>query len=56
MVLQLALQILNNKEPVLFEGSNNYLRDFVYVNDVVQANLIYKFKNERHLQHWIWKK
>lgn len=40
MVLQLALQILNNKEPVLFEGSNNYLRDFVYINDVVQANLI----------------
>ena len=40
MVLQLALQILKNNEPILFKGSDKYLRDFVYVKDVVQANLL----------------
>ena len=40
MVLQLGLQILDHKKPKLFEGSNLYLRDFVYVEDIVQGNLL----------------
>jgi ADP-L-glycero-D-manno-heptose 6-epimerase len=39
MVIQLAHQILNGKSPRLFEGSNNILRDFIYIEDVVQANI-----------------
>ena len=37
MIIQLGHQILNNKSPRLFENSNLILRDFVYIEDVVQA-------------------
>lgn len=40
MVLQLGLQILDNKPPRLFFNSDKILRDFVYIEDVVQANAI----------------
>lgn len=39
MVLQFGLQILNNQAPKLFEGSDKIKRDFIYIKDVVQANL-----------------
>jgi ADP-L-glycero-D-manno-heptose 6-epimerase len=39
MVIQLAHQILDGKPPRLFEGSNNILRDFIYIEDVIQANI-----------------
>lgn len=39
-VLQFALQILSNKAPRLFEGSDKIYRDFVYIKDVVNANLM----------------
>jgi len=39
MVIQLGHQILSSKNPRLFEGSSNILRDFVYIEDVVQANI-----------------
>jgi len=39
MVIQIAHQILDGKPPRLFEGSNNILRDFVYIEDVIQANI-----------------
>lgn len=39
MIIQLGHQILNNKSPRLFENSNLILRDFVYIEDVVQANI-----------------
>jgi len=39
MVLQLGLQILSNKAPRLFYGSDKILRDFVYIEDVIQANI-----------------
>jgi ADP-L-glycero-D-manno-heptose 6-epimerase len=39
MVIQLAHQILDGKSPRLFKGSNNIMRDFVYIDDVVQANI-----------------
>ena len=39
MVTQLGLQILDNKAPRLFENSNQILRDFIYIDDVVQANI-----------------
>lgn len=38
MVLQFGLQILSGKAPCLFNGSDTILRDFVYINDVLQAN------------------
>ena len=40
MVLQFGLQILSGKNPRLFEGSNKIKRDFVYIKDIVQANLL----------------
>ncbi len=39
MVLQFGHQILSGKTPRLFEGSDNILRDFIYIEDVVQANI-----------------
>lgn len=40
MVLQLGLGLLAGKAPRLFEGSDKILRDFVYIDDVVSANLL----------------
>ena len=39
MVIQLGHQILNGSAPRLFEGSDKILRDFVYIEDVIQANI-----------------
>lgn len=38
-VLQFALQLLSNKAPRLFKGSDKIYRDFIYIKDVVNANL-----------------
>ena len=38
-VIQFAHQILNGNAPKLFEGSDKILRDFVYIEDVIQANI-----------------
>ena len=39
MVLQFGLQILRGENPRLFEGSDKIFRDFVYIKDIIQANL-----------------
>ncbi len=39
MVIQLGHQIMDNKPPRLFHGSENILRDFIYIDDVIQANI-----------------
>ncbi len=38
-VVQFGHQILLGKTPRLFEGSDNILRDFIYIDDVIQANI-----------------
>jgi len=38
-VIQFAHQILAGNAPKLFEGSDKILRDFVYIEDVIQANI-----------------
>jgi ADP-L-glycero-D-manno-heptose 6-epimerase len=39
MVIQLGHQILNGNAPRLFINSNKIYRDFIYIDDVVQANI-----------------
>jgi ADP-L-glycero-D-manno-heptose 6-epimerase len=39
MVIQLGHQILSNKAPRLFDNSDKIYRDFIYIDDVVQANI-----------------
>ncbi len=39
MVLQFGHQILSKKNPRLFEGSDRILRDFIYIEDVIAANI-----------------
>jgi len=39
MVLQFGHQLLSGKNPKLFEGSNKILRDFIYIGDIIQANI-----------------
>jgi ADP-L-glycero-D-manno-heptose 6-epimerase len=39
MVIQLGHQILDVKAPRLFNNSNQILRDFIYIDDVIQANI-----------------
>lgn len=39
MVIQLAHQILDGNSPRLFEGSDKLMRDFIYIDDVVNANI-----------------
>ncbi|CAA6819236.1 MAG: ADP-L-glycero-D-manno-heptose-6-epimerase (EC [uncultured Sulfurovum sp.] len=38
-VIQFGHQILAGKTPRLFEGSDRIVRDFVYIKDVIQANI-----------------
>ncbi len=40
MVIQFAHQILSGKNPKLFEGSDQILRDFIYIEDIIQANIL----------------
>jgi len=39
MVLQFGLQLLAGKKAKLFEGSDKIKRDFIYIEDVIQANI-----------------
>lgn len=39
MVLQFGHQLLSGKNPRLFEDSDKILRDFIYVEDIIQANI-----------------
>jgi ADP-L-glycero-D-manno-heptose 6-epimerase len=39
MVLQFGHQLLFGKNPRLFEGSDKILRDFIYIEDIIQANI-----------------
>lgn len=39
MVLQFGLQLLEGKNAKLFEGSDKIRRDFIYIQDVIQANI-----------------
>ena len=39
MVVQFGYQILSGIAPRLFEGSDKILRDFIYIEDVIQANI-----------------
>lgn len=39
MVLQFGHQLLFGKKPRLFEQSDKILRDFIYIEDVIQANI-----------------
>jgi ADP-L-glycero-D-manno-heptose 6-epimerase len=39
MVLQFGHQILAGKNSRLFEGSDKILRDFIYIEDIIQANI-----------------
>lgn len=39
MVVQFGHQILAGKTPKLFEGSDKILRDFIYIEDIIQANI-----------------
>ena len=39
MVLQFGHQILSGKNPKLFEDSDKILRDFIYIEDIIQANV-----------------
>lgn len=39
MVLQFGHQILAAKNPRLFEDSDKILRDFIYIEDIIQANI-----------------
>ena len=40
MVIQLAHQILSGKAPRLFNNSNQIFRDFIYIEDVIKANIL----------------
>lgn len=40
MVLQLGHQLLSGNKPRLFENSENIKRDFVYIKDVIKANIL----------------
>ncbi len=40
MVVQFGHQILGGLTPKLFEGSDKILRDFIYIDDVIQANIL----------------
>ncbi len=40
MVVQFGHQLLAGKNPKLFENSDAILRDFIYIEDIIQANIL----------------
>ncbi len=40
MVVQFGHQLLSGKNPKLFEGSDKIVRDFIYIEDIIQANIL----------------
>ncbi len=40
MVVQFGHQLLAGKNPKLFENSDQILRDFIYIEDIIQANVL----------------
>jgi ADP-L-glycero-D-manno-heptose 6-epimerase len=40
MVVQFGHQLLAGKNPKLFENSDTILRDFIYIEDIIQANIL----------------
>lgn len=40
MVVQFGHQLLAGKNPKLFENSDKIIRDFIYIEDIVQANIL----------------
>lgn len=40
MVVQFGHQLLAGKNPKLFENSDQILRDFIYIEDILQANIL----------------
>jgi ADP-L-glycero-D-manno-heptose 6-epimerase len=40
MVVQFGHQLLAGKNPKLFENSDKILRDFIYIEDIIQANVL----------------
>lgn len=40
MVVQFGHQLLSGRNPKLFENSDKILRDFIYIEDIVQANIL----------------
>jgi len=40
MIVQFGHQILKGLTPKLFEGSDKILRDFIYIEDIIQANIL----------------
>jgi ADP-L-glycero-D-manno-heptose 6-epimerase len=40
MVVQFGHQLLSGKNPKLFENSDKIVRDFIYIEDIVQANIL----------------
>ena len=39
MIIQLGHQILDGNSPRLFQNSKKIFRDFIYIEDVIQANI-----------------
>ncbi len=46
MVIQFGHQLLAGKNPRLFEDSDKILRDFIYIEDIIQANIKAMHPNE----------
>lgn len=40
MVVQFGHQLLGGKNPKLFENSDKIVRDFIYIEDIIQANVL----------------
>ena len=40
MVIQFGHQLLQGKNPRLFENSDQILRDFIFIEDIIQANIL----------------
>lgn len=40
MVVQFGHQLLSGKTPKLFENSDKIVRDFIYIEDIIQANIL----------------
>lgn len=40
MVVQFGHQLLAGKHPKLFENSDKIVRDFIYIEDIIQANIL----------------
>ena len=53
MIPRFAMQLINHQSPVI-NGDGEYSRDFTFIENVIQANLLALFANEKNAVNTVY--